>query len=179
MITLEDLLLRPAARSSSHYRMRAFLLCAIAIVVFAGLGLGCVPSDSSPIDAGGGSGGQSGAGGGGGGNGSVTYTRDVKPILMAKCAPCHTTEGQGFHNLAANYADRNIRVHSLDAPASCFQDGFERMMPKTVGECVLPAIMEGWMPLAMMCFATPRPAACVSPAEQEIIAAWTAAGLPE
>ena len=29
------------------------------------------------------------------------------------------------------------------------------------------------------CFNTPRPAACVSLAEQDIIAAWVAAGMPQ
>ena len=53
------------------------------------------------------------------------------------------------------------------------------MMPKTIGECTVPAIKEGWMPLAMQCFNTPRPATCVSLDEQAIIEAWVAAGMPQ
>ena len=117
--------------------------------------------------------------GGGGGGGGVTYTKDVQPILMAKCAPCHTTEGLGAHNIATTYDDVHDPVQSLDAPAGCFKDGFDKTMPKTMGECALAAIMEGWMPMAMGCFNTPRPAACVTLAEQDVIAAWVAAGMPE
>ena len=68
---------------------------------------------------------------------------------------------------------------SLDAPAGCFKDGFDKTMPKTMGECALAAIMEGWMPMAGGCFNTPRPAGCVTLAEQDVIAAWVAAGMPE
>jgi hypothetical protein len=38
--------------------------------------------------------------------------------------------------------------------------------------------MTGWMPWGMYCHMTPRPAACVSLAEEQIIAAWVAAGKP-
>ena len=68
---------------------------------------------------------------------------------MVKCAPCHTTQGLGAHNIATTYADVHEPVQSLDAPAGCFIDGFDRTMPKTMGECALAAIMEGWMPMAM------------------------------
>jgi hypothetical protein len=112
---------------------------------------GCAPDATSP-DAG------------------VTYTKDIRPIFMVKCAPCHTTDGLGMHNLGTTYADAFKPVTSLDAPAGCFKDGFDKMMPKTIGECTLPAIMEGWMPMAMMCFNTPRPAPCVTTAEQDLVA---------
>ena len=36
-----------------------------------------------------------------------------------------------------------------------------------MGECALAAIMEGWMPMAMGCFNTPRPAECVTLAQQD------------
>jgi hypothetical protein len=39
--------------------------------------------------------------------------------------------------------------------------------------------MDGWMPMGMGCFNTPRPAGCVSLTEQATVAAWVAAGMPE
>ena len=146
------------------------------IVLGAVAALACAPTPMSNSDAGG-TGGT--GGGGGGGGGGVTYTRDVQPILMAKCAPCHTTQGLGAHNIAATYDDVHDPVVSVDAPAGCFKDGFDKMMPKTMGECALAAIMEGWMPMAGECFLTPRPPACVTLAQQDVIAAWVAAGMPE
>jgi hypothetical protein len=162
--------------------MKKRLYCAIALVTLAGLG--CAPSSMSSNDGGGGGGG-TGGGGGSGGGGAVTYTSAVKPILMAKCAPCHTTQAAGGHDVAAEYHF----VHELvrpatepgasDTPEGCFDDGPIKMDPKTIGECTLAAIMTGWMPQGMGCFAMPRPAGCVSLAEQDIIAAWVAAGMPE
>ncbi|HEY7375590.1 MAG TPA: hypothetical protein VIF57_25760 [Polyangia bacterium] len=110
---------------------------------------------------------------------AVTYTKDIKPIFMVKCAPCHTTDGQGGHNIGLNYADAMLPVMTIDAPAGCFKDGTAKTMPKTIGECTLPAIMEGWMPMAMGCFNTPRPDTCVSLTEQDVVAAWIAAGMPQ
>ena len=140
-----------------------------ALVLAAGAALGCAPTPTSKSDA-------SGSGGGGGG---VTYTKDVQPILMVKCAPCHTTQGLGSHNIATTYADVHDLVQSLDAPSGCFLDGVDKTMPKTIGECALVAIMEGWMPMAMFCSDMPRPAPCVTLAQQDVIAAWVAAGMPE
>ena len=146
--------------------MRVAFLCAFALAAVTTLG--CAPAATTPD-----------SGGGGSGGGGVTYTKDVKPIFAAKCAPCHTTQAAGGHNLGTTYADAFKTVVSVDAPAGCFKDGFDRMMPKTMGECALAAIMEGWMPMSMGCFNTPRPAACVSLAEQDIITAWVAAGMPK
>lgn len=154
-----------------------------AIVLFTLAGTGCAPS--SNLSDGGGGGGGSGGSGGSDGGGTVTYTRDVKPILMAKCAPCHTTTALGGHNIATDYhfvhelARAATEPGASDAPAGCFNDGFQKMDPKTLGECSLAAIMEGWMPQAMACFNNPRPPECVSLEQQAIIAAWVAAGMPE
>ena len=148
-----------------------------AVALAAVVVLGCAPA-LTPPDGGGGGGG-SGGGGGGGGSGAITYTKDIKPLFMAKCATCHTTDGLGAHNLGTTYADVHKLVQSVDAPAGCFKDGFDKTMPKTMGECALAAIMEGWMPMAMGCFNTPRPAGCVTLAEQDLVAAWVAAGMPE
>ena len=135
--------------------------------------LGCAPAATTPDDGGG------GGTGGAGGSGTVTYTKDVQPILMVKCAPCHTGQSQGFHNIGTTYADVHKLVQSLDSPAGCWDDGFARTMPKTVGECALAAIMEGWMPMSMGCFNTPRPDTCVTLDQQNVIAAWVAAGMPQ
>ena len=141
------------------------------IVLAAVATAGCLPESGALTDG--------GAGGSGGGSGGVTYTKNVKPIFMAKCAPCHTTDGLGGHNLGTTYADVRKPAVSLDAPPGCYFDGFDRTMPKTMGECALASIMDGWMPMASGCFNTPRPAGCVTLAEQEIVAAWVAAGMPE
>ena len=109
---------------------------------------------------------------------AVTYTKDIKPIFSVKCATCHTTDGLGGHNIGSTYADVHMLVNTVDAPAGCFKDA-AKTMPKTIGECTLPAIMEGWMPMAMGCFNTPRPDTCVSLAEQDVVAAWIAAGMPQ
>jgi hypothetical protein len=151
---------------------RRFVHLAIALAA-----VGCAGSVATD-DAGSGSGG-SGGGGSGGTSGGVTYTQNIKPLFAAKCAPCHTTQGLGAHNLGTTYADVHKLVMSIDAPPGCFKDGFDRMMPKTMGECALAAIMDGWMPMAMGCFNTPRPAPCVSVAEEATVAAWVAAGMPE
>ena len=152
-------------------RKLSFLAIALAAVA----ALGCAPTPTSKSDGGG----SGSGGGGGGGGGGVTYTKDVQPILMAKCAPCHTTDGLGAHNIATTYDDVHDPVVSVDAPAGCFKDGVAKMMPKTMGECALAAIMEGWMPMAMFCADMPRPPECVTLAQQEVIAAWVAAGMPE
>ena len=151
--------------------MRALFPSVIAFAAFAALG--CAPEATSPDGGGGGKGGTGGSGGA-----TVTYTHDVQPIFVVKCAPCHTTYGNGGHNLGNTYADAFKMVMSIDAPAGCFKDA-AKTMPKTIGECTLPSIMEGWMPMSMGCFNTPRPPECVSLAEQDVVAAWIAAGMPQ
>src|SRR5262245_18401304 len=116
-----------------------------AIALMAVVALGCAGDVGEKPDGGGGGSG----GGGGGSNGPVTYTKDIKPIFSVKCATCHTVDGLGAQNIGSTYADTQKLVQSLDAPAGCFLDGFDRMMPKKMGECALAAIMEGWMPMAM------------------------------
>jgi hypothetical protein len=147
--------------------MRNLTLAAIALAGVAATA--CAPDATTP----------DGGGGGSGGAAVVTYTKDVKPIFAVKCAPCHTTDGAGAHNIGTTYADASKMVMTPDAPAGCFKDGDAKTMPKTIGECTLPAIMEGWMPMGMYCFNTPRPSGCVSLAEQDVVAAWIAAGMPQ
>jgi hypothetical protein len=145
----------------------------VHLMVVLAAAVGCAGSVSMN-DAGG-----TGGSGGGGTSGGVTYTKDIKPIFSVKCAPCHTTQGLGAQNIGSTYDDVHDLVVSVDAPPGCFKDGFDRMMPKTMGECALAAIMDGWMPMAAGCFNTPRPAVCVTVAEEAIVAQWVAAGMPE
>jgi hypothetical protein len=39
----------------------------------------------------------------------VTYTKDIQPILVKDCSPCHSTLDDGGHNAASSYADA-VRV---------------------------------------------------------------------
>jgi hypothetical protein len=66
---------------------------------------------AAAIDAGAPDAGRDDAGGGDAGNNpaAVTYTKDIQPILMAQCSPCHTTDRDGGHNAASSYADA-VRV---------------------------------------------------------------------
>lgn len=110
---------------------------------------------------------------------AVTYTKDVQPILIAKCSPCHAGESQGRHNIATNYADAHKNVDSLDS-VDCWKD-VAMTIPKTVGECSLISARNGRMPRAKGCdqMQQPQPAVCVTPAQQDVIAAWVAAGMPQ
>jgi len=151
--------------------MRAFFL--LSVFAFTAVTtLGCAPEATTPDGGGGGS-------GGGGGAAAVTYTKDVQPIFAAKCAPCHTTDRAGAHNIGTTYADALKPVVTPDAPSACFKDGDAKTMPKLIGECTVPAIMEGWMPMAMGCFNTPRPAECVTLEQQDVVTRWVAAGMPQ
>lgn len=146
--------------------VRASILA--AMVVFA---VGCAPAANEPVDGGG--------GGGAGGGGPVTYTKDVQPILKAKCAPCHTELATAGHNVASTYADAKKPNESHDFDV-CWKDT-EQMMPKTVGECALLLIQSGRMPPESGCGSPMplNPAACLSDAQKATIAAWVAAGMPE
>ena len=144
-------------------RMSVRIVMAFTLLTAAG----CLPGETSPNDAG-----SSDTGG------AVTYTKDIQPIFMVKCAPCHTGDSQGGHNIGTTYADALLPVNTVDAPAGCFKD-VDKTMPKTIGECTLPAIMEGWMPMAMGCFNTPRPDPCVTTAQQDVVAAWIAGGMKQ
>jgi len=121
--------------------------------------LGCLPASTSPMDAG------------------VTYTKDVQPILLAKCSPCHAGQSQGMQNIATTYDDVNKDVGSLDA-VGCWND-VAMTMPKKVGECALILARSGLMPKSMGCDQMPTQAICVTPAEQDVMAAWIAAGMPK
>jgi hypothetical protein len=128
----------------------------------------CMPASSTPLDGGGDTG------------GPPTYTKDVQPIFVAKCATCHTTENQGQHNIAASYDEVHHPVMSVDAQG-CWDDPDNMTGPKTLGECAWISIMRGWMPLATGCGgATPLdPSLCLTDAQKATVQAWVTAGMPE
>jgi hypothetical protein len=155
---------------------RRLSLASLTLAAFGAFGalgaLGCLPAVEAPMD----SGTPPVDAGGGDTAPVVTYTKDVQPILGVKCAPCHTGEGLGGHNIGNTYADALMPVSSLDA-MGCWDSTL--MVPMTVGACALISIMNGWMPMSMGCFNTPRPDPCVTLDQQAIIAAWVAEGMPQ
>jgi len=122
----------------------------------------CLPESTTPMDA------------------VPTYTKNVQPILQAKCAPCHTVDGQGHHNIATSYADAFKKVSSTMYD-DCYTGTLDMPMFKTVGECAAILVRKGLMPYAMGCDQTPppEPAVCVAAADKDTIAAWVAAGMPQ
>ena len=144
----------------------------------AGLLAGCSPASTVAPDAGD----DANKNDGGDAAKVVTYTKDVKPIFVAKCSPCHADEDQGEHNIATHYEDVSKPVQSFDS-FGCWNDSDPSMftMPKKVGECALILIMNGRMPQGAGCFnAMPEdPSKCLSSEQKATIAAWVAAGMPE
>ena len=143
---------------------RTHLLLAAAIAAGAA---GCLAAESSPIDAGTGTDAAT----------LVTYSNQIQPILLAKCSPCHSTQHQGFHNIATSYADAVKPVESIDS-VGCWNDA-EMTVPKKVGACALISVQNGRMPYGIGCGQAPAQPACVTPAEQQLMAQWVAAGLPQ
>jgi hypothetical protein len=146
--------------SETRYRF-GFLAATAALFV------GCLPDPTTPtMDA----------------AVAVTYTKDVQPILKAKCAPCHVDGHLGNHDIATNYADVSKPVESVDSQG-CWNDTDPNMhtMPKKVGECALVLINSGKMPLEAGCgSAMPlNPEMCLSAEQKATIAAWVAGGMPQ
>jgi hypothetical protein len=144
-------------------RLRAAFLAAAT----ATAGAGCLPASTTPMD--GGVTTDAAA--------VVTYTNQIQPILLAKCSPCHSTQRQGFHNIATNYDDALKPVESVDS-VGCWNDP-EMTMPKKVGECALISAMNGRMPYAMGCDQNPTQSVCVSQPEQQLMGQWVDAGMPK
>jgi hypothetical protein len=115
-----------------------------------------------------------GCGSGGGPSGPPTYTRDVQPILAAKCGSCHGGQGAGNQNIATSYADTQKMASVF---AVCMNP------PVKVGQCALILIQMGTMPFLAGCTGNPTMdasnAACTTQAQQDTIQAWINAGLPE
>jgi hypothetical protein len=125
----------------------------------------CVPSEESPPPRDAASG--------------VTYTKDVQPILMAKCGTCHGGMGMGNHNIASNYDDVHRHAESLQFD-ECWENVATMTGPKTLGECAHLLSRAGKMPAFLGCDRPQpdNPAACVTMAEVEVLSAWVAAGMP-
>lgn len=100
----------------------------------------------------------------------VTY-RDVQPIFLAKCSPCHdrTSFCSGDTCFARVYAD--TRKDAALCP------------DRLIYECILIRILDGSMPQAGNCSGDPEEdegnAACLDAAELEAVELWVAAGGPE
>jgi hypothetical protein len=91
----------------------------------------------------------------------VTYTKDIQPILVANCSPCHSTDRDGGHNAATSFADavrvsadivREIRTGGMPESGSGNQ-GCNRGDPGDPG--------------------------CVSAADFDLIQRWIADGTPQ
>jgi len=141
-------------------------------------------SSSGGASSGGASSGGASTGGAatGGGPAAVSYAKDVQPILMAKCGPCHSVMGQGGHNLATTYADAKKPAESRQFD-ECWA-GRDPMTgeltgPKTMGECASLLAAAGRMPASIGCDAPtpPDPSKCLTAAEKATLAAWVAGGL--
>jgi hypothetical protein len=109
---------------------------------------------------------------------AVSYAKDVQPILMAKCSPCHAGSSQGHHNIATTYEDAKKPVTSLQFD-DCWTDYANAAGPKTIGECSVLLTRAGKMPASAACDAPtpPDPSKCTTKAEQDILAAWVAGGM--
>jgi hypothetical protein len=109
-----------------------------------------------------------------GSSGGVTYTKDVRPIFMAKCGSCHGGQGAGGQNIATTYSDTQRRAAIFSQCTSTQQ---------TIGQCALTLIKDGTMPFMVGCSGNPTAdasrAACTTQAQQDTIQAWIDAGLPE
>jgi hypothetical protein len=151
-------------------RLSPASLFAVAALAAGGAG-GCLPDSNSPTD--GGSDTQPDA------VAAVTYTKDVRPILMAKCSPCHTGQMLGGHDIGTTYADALKPVTSVDSQG-CWNDP-EMTMPKKIGECALILVTSGQMPMGAGCGATPplAPDMCLSADQKATLMAWVAAGMPQ
>jgi hypothetical protein len=137
----------------------------LAAAVSSAALMGCLPASTTAMD-----------GGTDTTTAAITYTKDVQPILAAKCSPCHAGQSQGQQNIVTNYDDVNKDVVSTDA-VGCWNDD-AMTMPKKMGECALILARSGRMPYAMGCDQMPTQAVCVTAAEQDVMAAWIAAGMP-
>ncbi|MBR57931.1 MAG: hypothetical protein CMH54_07715 [Myxococcales bacterium] len=85
----------------------------------------------------------------------VGYAADVQPILQASCTGCHTTAGNGGHNVAAEYSE----AMKLSNHPSCTD--------MTVGECSLVRVIDGSMPIG----------GSVSANDIAILQAWVDGGM--
>jgi hypothetical protein len=108
------------------------------------------------------------ADGAGGDAAGVTY-QAVKPILAAKCVPCHMTGGTAAaqHTMASEYDGAN------SPSVAC--------TGKTKGACAVDVVKSGFMPFMRGCTGNPAmdtgKAQCLTAEEQQRLADWVAGGL--
>lgn len=103
--------------------------------------------------------------------GPTTYSRDVQPIFLAKCSPCHTGTQLSPYTFAGNYASNLLPAETELCPNM------------NVGQCAQQRIANGQMPSGRGCSgdaeADAGNAACLTAAEQQTVANWIGDGMPE
>lgn len=101
--------------------------------------------------------------------GPPNYTQDIRPMLGAKCDPCHTTEAEGGFN------------HAVDYEAT--QQPSQVCAGKLVYECMLVRVQNGEMPENAGCSGSPASdvgnEACLTADELSMLSDWVTAGAPE
>lgn len=102
---------------------------------------------------------------------AVTFTADVQPIFLSKCAPCHTGSTPGTFNFGGDYGS-NLLPSEVGSCAGLL-----------VGECALQRVQSGEMPTGQGCTGDPAQdvanSSCFTQAEQDTVQSWIDAGLPE
>ncbi len=146
--------------------MKRFDFVAVLWLVFGAVaGPGCF--DEIPPNASSGTGGGSGAG-----VAAVSYAQ-VKPALLARCAPCHAAGGTAAaaHTLADSSASARLPATSPECAG------------RTKGECSFIRIRSGTMPPRGMFMCTGDPAQdagkakCATQEEQVLLYNWVIGGL--
>jgi hypothetical protein len=100
--------------------------------------------------------------------GGISYASKIQPFLKEKCAPCHTGDSAGGHDIGTNYLDAKKPVAN---PAACGE-------AKTVGECTVELVRSGEMPKGKGCDSSGagRPG-CLTEDQKVLLRAWVANGL--
>lgn len=100
------------------------------------------------------------------------YCGLIKPILEAKCAPCHSGSTPG--NCSGGQCSVDFYEDTQKDSSVC--------VGKKVYECMLDRIANGSMPLNAGCTGNPSDdaenPACLSAADQIVFAAWVSDGAP-
>jgi hypothetical protein len=102
---------------------------------------------------------------------------------MAKCSPCHAGNHSGRHDIAVNYADALKDVDSLTYD-DCWTGSMDMPVFKKVGQCAAILARKGLMPypatpMDRSCELDPSQSRCTTPAQQDTLDAWVAAGMPQ
>lgn len=99
----------------------------------------------------------------------ASYAANVQPVLMAKCAPCHTGLGLGGHNLAVAYADSFLTTSNVNCGSA------------NVGQCSIIRVQSGQMPNGAGCTGNPildaGNVSCLTYPEQLALFSWVNGGL--